>query len=456
MTSSPHRSARTGPRGADGFAVGAPAAFPPRGADWAWLVAIGIAGALLGYLGKARCRFGGAWLDGTQYQSLCYSDVFALYYRDGLDAGTVPYLDQPVEYPVLTGGLMHLMARAASWLPDPLSRGYGYFDATAAVLGACLVATVVCVGRLAGRGGVVPAGRPFDRRAALVAGGFVALAPAAVLTFAINWDLLAVALAVGGIACYARERLWAAGALTGLAVAAKFYPFLFFGPLFVLMVRDLARGGAGRDAAVRFGVPLLGALLAWGAVNLPVYLVSPEGWAEFFTFSQERGADWGSVYYVLGALGLFPSADLGTVNLVGTGTLLLACVGIALLGLFAPRRPPVEQLLFLVVAAFLVTNKVWSPQFVLWLLPLAALAWPRSRRLRPAAVVLFGLWQLAEVGYIVGIWHYLWYYQSPAEEVGVGLTAYAVVTFGRLLSLLMVCALVVVDSVMTGLSELDN
>jgi len=456
VTSPPHRSGETGPRGADGSAVGAPAASSARRADWAWLVAIGVAGALLGYLGKARCRFGGAWLDGTQYPALCYSDVFALYYRDGLDSGTLPYVDKPVEYPVLTGALMHLLARAASWLPDPLSRGYGYFDATAAVMGVCLVGTVVCVGWLVGRGGIVPARRPFDARAALLAGIFVALVPAAVLTFAINWDLLAVVLAVGGLVCYARGRLWAAGALVGLAVAAKFYPFLFFGPLFVLMVRDLVRDRAGRDAVVRFGVPLLGALLAWGAVNLPVYLASPEGWAEFFTFSQERGADWGSAYYVLGALGLFPHADLETVNLVGTGTLLLACVGIALLALFAPRRPPVEQLLFLVVAAFLVTNKVWSPQFVLWLLPLAALAWPRRRRLRPAAVALFGLWQLAEVGYIVGIWHYLWSYQHPAEGVGIGLTAYAVVAFGRLVSLLAVGALVAVDSATAGVSDLDN
>ncbi|MEY9214456.1 DUF2029 domain-containing protein [Thermobifida halotolerans] len=456
MTSSPQRSGTAGTGGADGRTVGAPAVSSPGPAVWAWLVGIGLTGAVLGYLGKVRCRFGGAWLDGSQYPALCYSDVFALYYRDELDAGTVPYVDKPVEYPVLTGVLMHLLARAVSWLPDPLARGYGYFDATAAVMGVCLVVTVVCTGWLVGRGGVVPARRPFDLRAALFAGVFVALVPAAVLTFAINWDLLAVALAVGGLACYARNRLWAAGALIGLAVAAKFYPFLFFGPLFVFMVRDLVRDGAGRDAVVRFATPLAGALLAWGAVNLPVYLASPEGWVEFFTFSRERGADWGSVYYVLGAFDLFPYADLDRVNLVGTGTLLLACVGIALLILFAPGRPPVEQLLFLVVAAFLVTNKVWSPQFVLWLLPLAMLAWPRRRALQPVAVALVGIWQLAEIGYIVGIWHYLWFYQNPDAGVGIGLTAYAVVTFGRLVSLLGVCAVVAVDSAMTGVSELDN
>jgi uncharacterized membrane protein len=37
------------------------------------------------------------------------------------------------------------------------------------------------------------------------------------------------------------------------------------------------------------------------------------------------------------------------------------------------------QVAFLVVAAFLLTNKVWSPQFSLWLAPLAVLALPHRR-----------------------------------------------------------------------------
>jgi uncharacterized membrane protein len=36
-------------------------------------------------------------------------------------------------------------------------------------------------------------------------------------------------------------------------------------------------------------------------------------------------------------------------------------------------------LVFLVVAAFLLTNKVWSPQYSLWLVPLAVLALPHRR-----------------------------------------------------------------------------
>ena len=41
--------------------------------------------------------------------------------------------------------------------------------------------------------------------------------------------------------------------------------------------------------------------------------------------------------------------------------------------------PRLAQLGFLIVAGFLLVNKVYSPQYVLWLLPLAVLARPRWR-----------------------------------------------------------------------------
>src|SRR5260370_31058411 len=72
---------------------------------------------------------------------------------------------------------------------------------------------------------------------------------------------------------------------------------------------------------------------------------------------------------------------------------------LALPALAAPRRPRLPQLCFLFLAAFLMTNKVWSPQYVIWLVPLAVLARPR---LWP-----YLLWQLAEGGYYLGIWAYL-------------------------------------------------
>jgi uncharacterized membrane protein len=60
------------------------------------------------------------------------------------------------------------------------------------------------------------------------------------------------------------------------------------------------------------------------------------------------------------------------------------------------RRDPhaaqrLAQLAFLAVAIFLVTSKVWSQQFNLWLLPLVVLARPKWGA--------FVAWQIAEIAY---------------------------------------------------------
>src|SRR5687767_8615181 len=52
----------------------------------------------LGYVAKLPCRNNG-WTEHYQYTRLCYSDVYALYFAEGLDQGKVPYVDHPVEYP---------------------------------------------------------------------------------------------------------------------------------------------------------------------------------------------------------------------------------------------------------------------------------------------------------------------------------------------------------------------
>jgi uncharacterized membrane protein len=72
---------------------------------------------------------------------------------------------------------------------------------------------------------------------------------------------------------------------------------------------------------------------------------------------------------------------------------------VLVVGLLAPRTPRFAQLGFLIVAGFLIVNKVYSPQYVLWLLPLAVLARPRWRDQL--------IWQGCEVLYFAGVWWYL-------------------------------------------------
>jgi uncharacterized membrane protein len=248
------------------------------------------------------------------------------------------------------------------------------------LLALCAVAAVLATASAAG---------PDRRWQALL----VALSPALILNAFVNWDLIAMALTALGIAAWAARRGVWAGVLLGLAVATKFYPLVVLAALLLLCLR----AGRLREFAKTFAA----AALAWLAVDLPVFIVARSGWAYFFVFSKNRGADWGSAWYMFEYFKLpkLGNDQLSALNEMSGAALLVAFAAIAVLALAAPRRPRLPQLCFLLLAAFLMTNKVWSPQYVIWLVPLAVLARPR---LWP-----YLLWQLAEVAYFFGIWAYL-------------------------------------------------
>src|SRR5262249_58209702 len=117
----------------------------------------------------------------------------------------------------------------------------------------------------------------------------VALAPDLILASFINWDLIAMALVALGMAASAARRQVVPGVLLGLAVATKFYPLVFFGPLLLLCLR------AGRLRA--FTVTAVSAAAAWLVVNLPVALTAPPRWARFYQLHDTPSADWGSRWH---------------------------------------------------------------------------------------------------------------------------------------------------------------
>jgi uncharacterized membrane protein len=386
------------------------------------LVAIGMFA--LGLVQKAPC-YNGAWFFGasSQYTHACYSDIPHLYQGRGFADGLVPYFDkisgdmEYLEYPVLTG----LFMEVASWLTpgsgSPQDQAQWYWMANAGMLMVCAAVIAVCVTRTHGR-------RPWD-------GLLVALAPAFALTATINWDLLAVALTAAAMLMWARSRPLAAGILLGLATAAKLYPFLLLGPLLVLCWR----AGRWRE----FGKALSGAAGAWLVVNVPVMLFAFDGWSKFYTFSQERGVDFGSFWLIIAQNRADPlSTD--TVNTLALVLMVLCCGGIAALALAAPRRPRFAQLAFLIIAAFVLTNKVYSPQYVLWLVPLAALARPKWRD--------FLVWQACEVAYFLGIWLYLAYTTSGDAHKGLPTEGYHWAVGVHLLGTLYLCVVVVRDILM--------
>jgi uncharacterized membrane protein len=206
------------------------------------------------------------------------------------------------------------------------------------------------------------------------------------------------------------------------------------GPLFLLCLR------AGRLRA--FWVTAGSAAGAWLAVNLPVAIAAPGGWSTFYRFNASRGADWGSIWYFFEAehwpvVGSLPLSTLNAVSLLLFG---VACVLIGALALSASRRPRLPQLCFLVIAAFLLFNKVWSPQYVIWLAPLAVLARPR--------LGAYVLWQVAEIGYFLGIWAYLiTIVAGPHAPGGIGTGLYFTAVLARFGTVALLSGLVVRDIV---------
>ena len=395
------------------------------------VVALGGTGALavatvlamvLAFAEKVPCRSGAWYSYAKQFQDACYTDIFPLYYGEGLSAHQVPYIGHHVEYPVLIGGAMQLAAWLVSGAGQATS-GLDFFDVTVVLLGICAVAGVLATARALG---------PDRRWQALL----VAFSPALILSAFVNWDLIAMALTALGIAAWAARRGVWAGILLGLAVAAKFYPLVVFGPLLLLCLRT----GQLREFARTFAA----AAVAWLAVNLPVMIIAPSGWATFYVFSKNRGADWGSVWYMFEYFNLpvVGNSQLSALNKLSAVFLIVAVAAVAVLALAAPRRPRLGQLCFLVLAAFLMTNKVWSPQYVIWLVPLAVLARPR---LWP-----YALWQLAEVGYFFGIWGYLIFVDRSSGNavtgyLGISTGWYFTLLAARFLAVALLAAYVVRD-----------
>ncbi len=329
----------------------------------------------LAWLKQAPCSDGN-WTGSLQYTHLCYSDPVPLFGLYGQGEGALPYLDARVEYPVLTGAAMALAALLSSWY-DALAAAVGVLPAvppvqsytvvTALLMALCALVVIRAVLPLTGR-------RPWDT-------AMVALAPVLFVYAFNNWDLLAVALATLGMWAWARERPVLAGALLGLGVAAKLYPVLVLGALFLLCLRAGALRIWLRAALAAAG--------AWLAVDVPVAVLAPENWGWFFAFSRQRPANPESIWNILltvtdnrvldGPLG--DGETPSVLNAVVAVLLLALAAGVAWLVLTAPVRPRVAQVAFLLVAGFLLLNKVYSPQYALWLLPLAVLARPRWRSL---------------------------------------------------------------------------
>lgn len=270
---------------------------------------------------------------------LAYSDVVSLYYAFHLANHAVPFVDTRVEYPVLIGIFMWL----AAWAPDGVQ---GYFAASSLGLFVCALGTLCYLSRI-------------DRR---LAWSF-ALCPLLLVYGLLNWDLLAIFFMVAGWAQFRARRYPSAGVLLSLGVWAKFFPVI----LLLFCVASLLGKRADRVHARTMAL-WAGAVAL--LVNLPFAVTNVGNWGHFFVFNVRRGGASGVLYelHLASALSI-PAVD------VLSGVLVLLVVALLVPRVLKGDSPVAAAAV--VFGVLLLVNKVYSPQYMLWLVVFALLAeWP--------------------------------------------------------------------------------
>jgi uncharacterized membrane protein len=281
--------------------------------------------------------------------------------------GELPYRDVFVEYPP---------GAFAVFMP-PTGFGASHYNAAfKALMAVCGAATIVLVALV-----LVELGASLTRIRVAVA--LLALSPIALGPISLNtydaWPALLTVLAL-----WLLLRGWElpAFAVLGLAVSTKVYPLVLV-PLAAWIV--WRRAGA-RRVALALGLLVLVA----AAVVAPFAVYAPHGVYESFHSQATRGLQveslGASLLLVLDRLGLYHAHVVettgvagrnltgGTADAVAAVLLLLEALAVATVWFLYARLGDLRSRLPLAfaaaVAGFLAFTKVFSPQYLVWLVPL--------------------------------------------------------------------------------------
>ena len=329
--------------------------------------------------------------DGGLFRAARFRDVH-LYggFAHAVFDGRVPYRDFFMEYP--PGAL-------AVFLPPQIFGTSHYNAAFKALMTLCGAATIVVLALLLVRFGAARA--RLWTALLLFAVSPVALGPISLNTY----DAWPALLTVAALALLVAASPVAAFAVLGLAFAAKVYPVVLVPPALVYAWRT-----AGRRAALR---SLAAFAAVAGILILPFLALSPHGLAQSFRAQAARAlqveslggallgvADRVGWYgaHVVHRTGHAISYDLtGTLPRVvaGLSSFLQVLAVLLVVWLYRRGRDDPQRLaaaFAAAVAGFLAFTRFFSPQYLVWLVPLVVLLQPLEWGLTAAALVLAQVW----------------------------------------------------------------
>jgi hypothetical protein len=362
---------------------------------------LAVLAALVSFTKFSHCQ-STTWATPDQYIHACYSDLPSLFGERGLIDNKWPYASKTnaVEYPVITGLVMYATSFVAH---SPIS----YFNINAIFLALLFIVVIVIARRIKPEFAYL-----------------IPLAPAMVASLYINWDLWAIATMMLAIYWFDRKQNIYSAIAIAISISTKFLPvFLLFPIAFILWrqnrVKELLKY-IGTTAGV------------WIAINAPFALTTPTGWWRFYKLNMERQADWGSLWLALDQLGI----NLANLNYLAILLLLIGMTSVAIFLFELKHTPTLASVAFIVLAVVMISSKVYSPQYVLWLTPLAVIALTNKKDL-PA----FWIWQIAETLYHVAIWQHLALFTGA--HFGLQQGAYATITLLRVAATAYLAAILV-------------
>jgi uncharacterized membrane protein len=278
-------------------------------------------------------------------------------------------VQHPVEYPALTGLVMWLL----SFLVSPSQTAiFDYYRITAAFQIVLLAVSAYLIFKLAGK----------------KYGFYFILAPAVLYSLNRNWDIWAIAAMLLAIYLFEKKRFQLSAILLAVSIATKFFPIVLMLPIMIIFLRNKEF-----KLFVRYA---LTTAVAWVVINLPFVLINYEGWAYFYKFSAERGLGSASFFEITNII--LPSITFSSIHFYVLNVLALVAVTTYFVKL--KSVPTLAATSFFVMFGFILFNKQYSMQYVIWLSALAVLTFSYLKREHKELLVyVYILWQSFELAF---------------------------------------------------------
>lgn len=309
-------------------------------------------------------------------------------YSTRIARGDIPYRDFSIEYPPVSAAALALLA--------PFSKSFDTYAPAFLLLNLAL--WLACLFMLAGA-----ADGGSETSPEIMCAVFTLLTLGAGPILFVSLDMAPAALALASFRLLTTGRRGAAFAVLAAAAAAKGYPVLLL-PLW-MMYRGCGKTGEIRRRPIREFATFAAAFAVFGC--LPA-VFSLRNFLGSYIYHAERGLEVASVYSAalipLRRVGveMYTIFDHNSWNLVVPGisaTLArvspLAQIALWVAALAVGRRvlrsgagpAALAQLAVAAILGFLIPFKVASPQFIVWLIPLAAMAWAGPIRWTPVLLL---------------------------------------------------------------------